>query len=440
MSLALTASVARTKITPVALRTTQRSRTSDVPPSSPRTRMILSTGERVGESLVLTAEIGRGAMGSVWRARHAALGVDVAVKFLDGAGSSRETGERFRVEGMVLARVSSLSNHIVRVLDAGHFGEIPYLVMELVEGQSLDCLIDAGALPLEKTATILDRLAEALDTVHAAGFVHRDVKPANVLVSEHAEVVKLADFGVVKVVDPLSFGTRATGGSPLIGSPAYLAPGQLSGEGATAAQDVWALAVTTYEMMTGSLPFEGSTLTGLAVSICSSRYVPPSWLGYSKAFDAVFARAFALEPAMRFTRASELARAFRLALHSGLDAPSAVEAPASEATLSRAPRPRRHWDTPFVVIAVAILAVCAAFGVGLREVSARSEHPDAADPLAAPALDTSSDVGLAYRAHPAGTPAAERELSVKKKHAPKERRDEDAVAPVRHAVVKAEVF
>jgi serine/threonine-protein kinase len=296
--------------------------------------LCLRSGERVADHLELRRELGRGAMGVVWAARHELLGIEVAVKFLDGVAMHAEARARFRVEAMVLAQISAQSSDIVRVLDAGEHRGVPFFVMELVAGSSLDELLDDGPLDLVEAGRLISRLATAVDLVHAAGFVHRDIKPGNVLVSADRRIVKLADFGVVKVMDAAALGVRATRNGSVLGSPAYLAPEQLGGSACSPAQDHWALAVTAYELVADRLPFDGPSLTALAVAITKIRFRSLASLGLPHALDAVFHRAFAPEVAARFPTA----RAFADALA------SAIELSTTSQTPSIAPSPE-HQDT-----------------------------------------------------------------------------------------------
>jgi len=288
---------------------------SDASPETGRVSLssLRSRGSRISQSVVLERELGRGAMGVVWLAKHETLGIPVAVKFLDGLVRDAPN-QRFRVEGMVLARVSSLSRDIVRVLDAGVHEDTQFIVMEYVDGQSLETLLESGPVSYVNASSIVDRLATAIDHLHQAGYVHRDVKPANVLVTADFATVKLADFGVVKVLDPQQFGVRATATATVLGTPAYLSPEHLAGDVTSAEQDLWALAVTAYELVAGRLPFDAPTFIGLAAAICAAQFPKPSAVGLPTSLDAVFGRAFAAEVENRFSSATAFAEAFRVAL------------------------------------------------------------------------------------------------------------------------------
>jgi len=205
--------------------------------------------------------IANGGMGQVWRATDETLGRAVAVKVLRPE-AVEDTGflERFRAE----ARNSASLQHpnIVTVFDFGEGKHSAYLVMELIEGEPLSAIIrDRGPLPPDLATEILYQAAIALQAAHDAGVVHRDVKPANIVVDAEG-YARLADFGISRAI--ASSGLTQTG--EVLGTAHYLSPEQVQGQPAGPASDVYALAVVGYEMLTGSRPFEGESMVTTALA------------------------------------------------------------------------------------------------------------------------------------------------------------------------------
>ncbi len=279
----------------------------------------------------LIRELGRGAGGAVWRARHVLLRSEVALKVLApdgalGAFSTITEGSlrlRFAREAHVGAVLGAATDRVVRAVDAGEHDGVPYLVMQLCEGPNLDEVIASRRqLSARDVAAIAQQLAEALDVLHGAGFVHRDVKPGNVLCASTGPFdVRLTDFGVVKAIGQgpsalPTFETRTTVVGTIVGSPSYMSPEQVRGEEVGPASDHWSLAVTLYECLTGEMPFDGDSLSKIATAILSASAPPPStrMAEGTPALDAFFARAFARDPLARFESARALAAAFEAAL------------------------------------------------------------------------------------------------------------------------------
>ncbi len=276
----------------------------------------------------LERQLGSGAAGVVWLGQHLVLQAPVAIKFLDptarlNAGATEHMDERFRFEAQVSARLAPRTTRIVTVHDAGTFQDVPFLVMEFVEGESLEAWLDRELVPPEAVASMIEHVAEALEQAHRLGIAHRDVKPANILVvrgEEGACAFKLADFGVAKLLRESSPGLaapRRTAERALVGSPAYMCPEVATGGAVVdGGPDVWALAASAYEALTRRLPFDGATITELYTSLLAFKFKPPSQVmtGLPPRVDAFFAKAFAPEPADRFATPRELAEAFRAAL------------------------------------------------------------------------------------------------------------------------------
>ena len=194
----------------------------------------------------LERELGRGAMGAVWLATDEVLGRSVALKQLIALdGVSDAAVER---EAQLAARL--VHPNVVAVFDLVRDDDKPWLVMEYVEGKTLAHMVrDDGPLPVEDAARLIGQIASALRSAHAAGIVHRDVKPANIVVGR-AERAKLTDFGIARGVD-----SQTTQTGQVTGSPAYLAPEIATGGRATPASDMWSLGATLFQALTGEPPY-----------------------------------------------------------------------------------------------------------------------------------------------------------------------------------------
>ena len=208
----------------------------------------------------MEALLATGGMGEVWAARDLLLDRAVAVKVLGGAlaGDGR-AAERLRREARAAARLEH--PNIARVLDLGEQDGRPYLVMELLEGESLAARIDrAGAMAPPEAARVVVAVADALEAAHRAGVVHRDVKPGNVFLTSGGEV-KVLDFGIASAA-----GEAALTTGEMLGTPAYLAPERVLGHPATPAADVYALGVVLYELLAGRRPFDDGSDIELAMA------------------------------------------------------------------------------------------------------------------------------------------------------------------------------
>lgn len=281
-------------------------------------------GAKVGDRYVLRSVLGRGASGVVWRATHEALTRDYAIKFLEpaagtGASSADEIAERFHFEAQISCRLGAEMENIVAVHDAGLFRGQPYMVMDLVRGDSLLSIIRRGPMHIGDIARMTKDIAAALTVCHAEGLAHRDTKPANILYVESTKRYRLTDFGLAKFFGERPsnvFLPRDTTGSMLIGTPAYMSPEAISAERTRCGRgDVWSLAVSLYECLTGALPFQGEGWPSVAVSIMKRRYKHPSQVHPElMRFDSIFVKAFASDIEDRFQTANELVAALDAAM------------------------------------------------------------------------------------------------------------------------------
>ena len=261
--------------------------------------------------------LGKGSMGEVWRARHATLDDAYAVKLID-LGTMPDAGARFQMEAHIAAMLSKRTRHVVSVTDHGEQGELAYIVMELLEGESLDERIQKHApLPLAEISTIVSQVSRALAHAHAEGFVHRDLKPANIFLTKDEDgqlVAKLLDFGIARAVEGrLPRSPFATAKDTIVGTPNYMSPEQARGLDTLDHRcDLWALAVVTYEALSGGHPFEGETLQDIFISIGIGRQTPlrSRREDLPEPIYAFYDRGFAHEIEDRFESADELARAF----------------------------------------------------------------------------------------------------------------------------------
>ena len=256
--------------------------------------------------------IARGGMGEVYRAEDRDLGRIVAIKLLGGHYADSEAVRgRFTREARAVARLSKAPS-TVTIFDVGEHEGRPYIVMEYLPGGSLaDRLGREGAQPIGRSLAWLDQAAAALDAAHANGIVHRDVKPANLLLDDD-ERVKVADFGVASATDLDSFTEAGT----VVGTAGYLAPEQARGETATPASDRYALAVVAFELLTGKRPFERDTSTAEAMAHVSAPIPPASAENRElpREVDGVLARGLAKQPQHRYASAAEFVDALRDAL------------------------------------------------------------------------------------------------------------------------------
>jgi eukaryotic-like serine/threonine-protein kinase len=274
-------------------------------------------GEMVAGKYRITRRLGAGGMGMVFAADHVDLGRPVALKVLLPETAANEAGiTRLLREARAAARLTS--PHVAKVLDVGRLDSgVPYLVMELLEGQDLqEVLTERGKLSVSDAADYLLEACEALAEAHRAGIVHRDLKPANLFLTTDAygeRCVKLLDFGVSKVQTPEATGDIGlTGSGTLLGSPAYMSPEQMRApRDVDHRSDIWALGAILFELVSGRVAWTGETLSEICVKVASDpaprlRSVAPD---APKELDAIVARCLEKDPARRYQQVSDLALA-----------------------------------------------------------------------------------------------------------------------------------
>jgi eukaryotic-like serine/threonine-protein kinase len=263
----------------------------------------------------LERTIARGGMGTVWKAKHLQLDTPVAVKVL-AHNRLDSVSIRARFEGEARAAAMLKGKHIVTIHDFGVEDDVPFIVMELLEGEDLeDRLRRLGGIPIHESVRIVAEVCSALQKAHAAGLVHRDMKPSNIFLarSEEGESVKVVDFGVAKLPMKIANEESPTEVDEFLGSPIYMSPEQVrSARDVDARADLWSISVIIYRLLTGKLPFEGKTPGDLLVKVCTDPHTPPSQhhphlpLG----IDGFIQRALSKDPEDRFQNASELASSF----------------------------------------------------------------------------------------------------------------------------------
>jgi eukaryotic-like serine/threonine-protein kinase len=255
----------------------------------------------------IVGELGRGAMGVVYKAVDPVIGRTVAVKAIrlssEGTGLSREELlARFQTE----ARAAGLLTHpnIVVVFDAGEEDGLYYITMELVEGKSLQALLDDGhAFPLPRVLRIMEQALSALQFAHERNVVHRDIKPANIMLTAD-DTVKVTDFGTAKI---LQFGTVQQT-AHVMGTPSYMSPEQVKGRAVDGRSDIFSLGVMLYEMLTGEKPYPGQNITTVIYKIVNEEPVPPKQVDAAihAGISAVVMKALAKDPDTRYQSCREM--------------------------------------------------------------------------------------------------------------------------------------
>jgi hypothetical protein len=396
--------------------------------------MEIDVGRVVAGKYQLVRLLGRGSMGEVWVAHHRTLGEHLALKLLTLDPSSEEEVEdfrtavaRFQFEAQVAARLSRKTRHIVRVTDHGEEEGRAYLVMELLEGETLEAVLTRDTRVSPATAVkIVTQVARALTQAHDEGVLHRDLKPANVFLTKDEEgklLVKLLDFGIARVIHahraPPAYSTAK---GLVFGTPSYMSPEQARASTKLDQRcDLWSLATIAYEAVSGDLPVDGNDSDELLGNLCAGRIVPLRTRvpGSPPELDAFFRRAFSDAIGARFQTATDLAQAFARAAAGDVDRDRATDPPVSvgAAVLSpggdddgtaerlRAAARRRMVAMGGIAAAVAIAGVAVAWRALAPSAAAGTERPLVAGPPSSSPIPVASNPGVVLEPpRPSGTP------------------------------------
>src|SRR4051794_34313975 len=259
---------------------------------------------------LIEGELGRGAMGVVYRARHALLNRPCALKvILAGVHADPVAAVRFLAEAEAVARLQH--PHIVQIHHVGEADGLPFLELEYAEGGSLDRFLDGIPWPARRAATLVEALTRGVAEAHRRGIVHRDLKPSNILLAADG-TPKIADFGLAKVLDA---GAGLTATESILGSPSYMAPEQAEGKARQVGPlaDVYALGAILYELLVGRPPFRGTTLMETLEQVKTAEPVPPSRLvpGLPRDAETIALKCLQKDSAKRYPSAEALAEDLR---------------------------------------------------------------------------------------------------------------------------------
>jgi serine/threonine protein kinase len=295
------------------------------------------TATKAGRYEIL-GELGRGGMGVVYRAKDPLIGRIVAVKTIrlseEGTGMSHaQLVERFQTE----ARAAGLLTHpnIVVIYDVGESDRVYYITMELVNGKSLQSLLDSGEnFPLPRLLRIMEQVCSALQFAHDHSVVHRDIKPANIMLTSD-DLVKVTDFGTAKI---LQYG--ASQQTSAMGTPGYMSPEQIKGKSVDGRTDIFSLGVMLYELTTGQKPFRGQDIATILYHILNEEPVPPHRLNSSipLGVSSTILKALAKSPHLRYENCRELLDDLKNYRPGATEARTNAETPLSTAP----PRPPIH--------------------------------------------------------------------------------------------------
>ena len=277
--------------------------------------------QTIGRYRIL-GELGRGAMGVVYRAEDPALDRVVALKTMilsDEAEGREEYHKRFALEARAAGKLTH--PNIVTTFDFGEEGELAYLAMELLEGTDLRVRLKEGALPTAEAVDIAIQVADGLGFAHERGVVHRDIKPGNIMLLERGGA-KIMDFGIAR----MRSADHKTSTGMVLGTPRFMSPEQIAGQPVDQRSDIFSLGVVLYEMLTGAMLFAGADSPQIAHNVAQLEHEPPSRRNpeVSSLLDFIVARALKKDPAVRYQDAYELAADLRTCLGE-LGAPASAD-------------------------------------------------------------------------------------------------------------------
>jgi serine/threonine-protein kinase len=260
----------------------------------------------------ILGEIGKGAMGVVYRARDPMINREVALKVIPLAEEFdgyelEEARTKFFREAEMAGRLSH--PHIVTIYDAGEDGGTAYIAMELLRGTHLvDYTSASRTLPAAIAIELVARLADALHYAHQNQVVHRDIKPANVMFDAPSGELKITDFGIARLTD-----SNRTKTGVVLGTPSFMSPEQLQGRVVTGSSDLFSLGITLYQLLTAQLPFRADSMPGLMLKIAQEPHTPARLVNPAlpEGVDAFFDRALAKPPAERYPNGAAFALALR---------------------------------------------------------------------------------------------------------------------------------
>ena len=329
-------------------RTGYSSGPSSLPPTGVRYNGIAV--EQIGRYRVV-GELGRGAMGVVYRAEDPAIGRTVAIKTIKLGELSDPSEREFMRERLLReARSAGILSHpgIVTIYDIAEEGDTAFVFMEFVNGDTLEKMVSVtGVLPKENILDVMRQTAAALDYAHGKGIVHRDIKPANIMISKDGQA-KITDFGVAKILSQQMTQTRS-----VLGTPYYMSPEQIQGARIDGRSDQFALAVIAYELLTGERPYTADSLPTLLFKIVKEAPAPPQRINASLGPEVgkVFDKAFSKEAAGRYNSCTEFVSSLAMAVNKNpswepLPRGAASHASTMAATPPRAPRPRPPEPAP----------------------------------------------------------------------------------------------
>jgi serine/threonine-protein kinase len=319
--------------------------------------MPFAPGEYVGPYRIIE-QLGHGGMATVWKAYHAPLDRDVAIKvlhpvFVDDAAFL----ERFHKEAKIVARL--VHPHIVPVYDFSEEGGLPYLVMRYIEGETLKTVLRRGPLPLRRIVKVLRPAGEALAYAHGQGVLHRDIKPSNIMETPEGEVL-LADFGLARMMEDVD---GAFSREVMVGTPQYISPEQARGEELDRGTDIYSLGVVLFEMLTGRVPFEGDTAQAIIRGQIFSPPPRPSQFvpTIPEVVERVVLKALAKERGDRYRSVEEMMAALgSAAQETGFPSPERpLVAPSLMVaeTVSELPLGRRR-RFPWLILTLLLLLLC----------------------------------------------------------------------------------